>query len=120
MRAECLPDGHVQRRAQVALTVLEVDAAFREAQDGYGRRVRRTQDARIVRRDLFDESHRQVEIAVVADLKRQRHARVPAAVRVVQHRGGRQRFVGDDRLDADRILAQAAQVAGAPRRAWLI
>jgi hypothetical protein len=29
-------------------------------------------------------------------------------------------MAADDRLDADRILAQAAQVAGAPRRAWLI
>jgi hypothetical protein len=29
-------------------------------------------------------------------------------------------MAANDRLDADRILAQAAQVAGAPRRAWLI
>src|SRR5207253_2564289 len=113
VRLEGAPNAQIERGFEIALAVfrivdpdgkLEVDTAFGEADDQDHRRIRLAQHARLSQRDIRHEPHREIEIAVVADLNRHSELDVAAGVGVTEYRRRDHGLVWHDRLDAVEAL----------------
>src|SRR6185295_17766149 len=106
--AKRFPYAEVQLRFEVALAhfrvvdpdrKLEGDAVVAELEHVDDRCERALEDARLPGGELGHQPHRQLEVAVVADLHEDADLDVLAGVRMIEHGSRHQHFVWHDRLD---------------------